>query len=317
MKKKNMQTEEHTTHEEVNSHEEMEAVHTDTTSHNEAAAVSHGEEHHEETGHVAHEISLAPEPVFNIGSFTVTNSLINSWAVVILLVVFGVLISKKISKIPKGIQNLFEMIIEGALGVMDSVTGSREKSMKFFPLVFTLFLFILINNWLGIFPGIGSIGYTAMHNGHETFIPYFRGATADVNTTLALALLAVIGSNIFGFVAVGFWKYFNKFVKVNDIIEIPKKIFKDPTVIVINPIKFFVGLIEIISEIAKVASLSFRLFGNVFAGEVLLMSIAAIFAFVLPIPFMFLEILVGMIQALIFSMLTLVYLSVATTAEEH
>lgn len=310
-----MQTEEHTINEGVNG-VETESVHAGTTSQNEAAAVSH-EDNREETGHVAHEISLAPEPVFKVGNFTITNSLINSWAVVILLIIFGVCISKKISKVPKGIQNMFEMIVEAALGVMDSVTGSREKSMKFFPLVFTLFLFILINNWLGIFPGIGSIGYTAMHNGHETFIPYFRGATADVNTTLALALLAVIGSNILGFVAVGFWKYFNKFIKVNDIIDIPKKILKDPTIIVVNPIKFFVGLIEIVSEIAKVASLSFRLFGNVFAGEVLLMSIAAIFAFVLPIPFMFLEILVGMIQALIFSMLTLVYLSVATTAEEH
>jgi F-type H+-transporting ATPase subunit a len=289
----------------------------DAPAHEEAAAVSHGEEQNGEAGHVAHEISLAPEPVFQLGNFAVTNSLINSWAAVILLIIFGVILGKKISKIPRGIQNLFEMIVEAVLNVMDSVTGSREKSMKFFPLVFTLFIFILINNWLGILPGIGSIGYTAMHNGHEMFVPYFRGATADVNTTLALALLAVIGSNIIGFVVVGFWKYFNKFVKINDLIAIPKKILKDPTVIVVNPIKFFVGLIEIISEIAKVASLSFRLFGNIFAGEVLLMSIGAIFAFILPVPFMFLEVLVGIIQALIFSMLTLVYLSVATTAEEH
>jgi len=303
--------------EETNASETTGAAHEETTSQHEAAAVSDNEENHEETGHVAHEISLAPEPVFKVGNFAITNSLVNSWAVVLLLIIFGVVISRKISKIPKGLQNLFEMVIEAGLGVMDSVTGSREKSMKFFPFVFTLFIFILINNWLGMFPGIGSIGYTAMHGGHETFVPYFRGATADVNTTLALALLAVIGSNILGFVVVGFWKYFNKFIKVNDLVDIPKKIFKDPTIIVVNPIKFFVGLIEIVSEIAKVASLSFRLFGNVFAGEVLLMSIAAIFAFVLPVPFMFLEILVGVIQALIFSMLTLVYLSVATTAEEH
>jgi F-type H+-transporting ATPase subunit a len=313
-----MHAEENITHEatDTSAHEAGAVEHAETATPRGAGNASEGSGH-EETGHVAHEISLAPEPVFEIGNFSVTNSLINSWAVVILLIVVGVVIGRNISKIPKGIQNFFEMIIEAALGVMDSVTGSREKSMKFFPLVFTLFIFILINNWLGIFPGIGSIGYTAMHHGHETFIPYFRGATADVNTTLALALLAVIGSNILGFVAVGFWKYLNKFVKINDLVEIPKKFFKDPTIIVVNPIKFFVGLIEIVSEIAKVASLSFRLFGNIFAGEVLLMSIAAIFAYVLPIPFMFLEILVGMIQALIFSMLTLVYLTVATTAEEH
>ena len=313
-----MQTEEHTIHEVTDTHAENAGVqNNDLTTAPEAAEVLHGQEEHSETGHVAHEISLAPEPVFKIGNFTVTNSLINSWAVVILLIIFGIVLSRKITKIPRGIQNAFEMIIEAALNVMDSVTGSRERSRQFFPLVFTLFIFILINNWLGIFPGIGSVGYTAMHHGHETFVPYFRGATADINTTLALALLAVIGSNVLGFIVVGFWRYFNKFVNVNEILEIPKKIFKDPTVIIINPIKFFVGLIEIVSEIAKVASLSFRLFGNVFAGEVLLMSIAAIFAFILPVPFMFLEILVGVIQALIFSMLTLVYLTVATTAEAH
>jgi F-type H+-transporting ATPase subunit a len=99
--------------------------------------------------------------------------------------------------------------------------------------------------------------------------------------------------------------------------EIPKKIFKDPTVIIVNPIKAFVGLIEIIGEVAKVASLSFRLFGNVFAGEVLLASMSAILAWGLPIPFMFLEVLVGLIQALIFAMLILAYLTINTTAEEH
>ena len=100
-------------------------------------------------------------------------------------------------------------------------------------------------------------------------------------------------------------------------LEIPKKIVKDPTILLVNPIKAFVGVIEIISELAKVASLSFRLFGNVFAGEVLLAAMSAILAFGVPIPFMFLEIIVGLIQALIFAMLILTYLTVATTAEEH
>ena len=271
----------------------------------------------QESGHFKHEISLAPEPVFHVAGFSVTNSLLNSWLTVIILVICGVVLFKKIKQVPKGMQNVFEMIIEAAFGVMDSVTGSREKSTKFFPLVFTLFIFILINNWLGILPGVGSIGYVAPQDGHGVFVPFLRGATADLNTTLSLALLAVVGSNLLGFVTVGVWKYFNKFINVNELINIPRKVFKDPSVLIVNPIKFFVGLIEIISEIAKVASLSFRLFGNVFAGEVLLASIAVIFAWVLPVPFMFLEILVGLIQALIFSMLTLVYLSVATTAEEH
>ena len=99
--------------------------------------------------------------------------------------------------------------------------------------------------------------------------------------------------------------------------DIPRNIIKEPTVVLINPINFFVGLVEIISEIAKVASLSFRLFGNVFAGEVLIASISAMFAFGVPLPFMFLEIIVGIIQALIFAVLTLVYFTIASTEHEH
>ncbi|HCC73279.1 MAG TPA: ATP synthase F0 subunit A, partial [Candidatus Komeilibacteria bacterium] len=133
----------------------------------------------------------------------------------------------------------------------------------------------------------------------------------------ALALFAVLASNIFGFITVGLWKYFNKFVNVRAFLEIPRQIKKDPAIIFVNPIKAFVGLIEIVGEVAKVASLSFRLFGNVFAGEVLLSAMAVIFAFVLPIPFIFLEVIVGIIQALIFAMLTLVYFTIAGTAEEH
>ena len=109
----------------------------------------------------------------------------------------------------------------------------------------------------------------------------------------------------------------NKFINFKALIEIPKKVFKDPTILIVNPIKIFVGFIEIISELAKVASLSFRLFGNVFAGEVLLASMSAILAFGLPLPFLFLEILVGLIQALIFAMLILTYLTINTTKEEH
>ncbi len=203
------------------------------------------------------------------------------------------------------------------LNLADSVTGSREKSLKFFPICFALFIFIFLNNWLGILPGVGSIGFYAMEEGHKVFVPFFRGGTADLNTTLALALFSVIGANVAGMIMVGWWKHINKFVNLKAFIEIPKKIRQDFTVILVNPIKAFVGIVEIIGEVAKVASLSFRLFGNIFAGEVLLASMAALFAFFVPIPFMFLEIIVGLIQAVIFSVLTLVYLTIATTAEEH
>jgi F-type H+-transporting ATPase subunit a len=264
-----------------------------------------------------HKPTLFAEPVFNFGQFTVTNSLLNSWLVVLIIVVFSLVLRTKLKKIPQGLQNVFEMIVERALDLADSVTGDRQKTENFFPIVFSLFVFILLNNWLGLLPGIGSIGYYALEEGHKVFVPFFRGGTADLNTTLALALFSVIGSNIIGMIMVGAWTYLNKFINIKAFLEIPKKIIKEPTVILVNPIKAFVGLVEIIGEIAKVASLSFRLFGNIFAGEVLLASMAALFAFLVPIPFMFLELIVGIIQALIFAVLTLVYMTIATTVEEH
>lgn len=266
---------------------------------------------------VSHEITLFAEPIFHFQNFTVTNSLLNSWVVVLILCVIAWFLKKGLKMVPTGVQNFFEIIVNGALNMADSVTGSRAKTLRIFPIAFCVFLFVLLNNWLGLLPGIGSIGFIEEEAGHAAFVPLFRGATADLNTTLALALVAVIGSNLFGVIAVGFWKYFNKFVNIHSFMEIPKKIGHDITIVIVNPIKFFVGIIEIIGEVAKVASLSFRLFGNVFAGEVLLSAMAVIFAFVLPIPFMFLEVIVGVVQAVIFAMLTLVYFSIASTADEH
>ena len=268
-----------------------------------------------ETAEVSHEVTLFSEPVFHIGSFTVTNSLLNSWLAVFLIAIIAVLIGRSIRRVPRGLQNFAEFVVEGALKLADSVTNDRQKTLKIFPVVFSMFLFILVNNWLGLIPGVGSIGFIESADGHSVFVPLFRGATADLNTTLALALFTVVASNIFGIVSVGAWNYFNKFVNLKALGQIPSKITKEPTIALVSPITFFVGLIEIIGEIAKVASLSFRLFGNIFAGEVLLTSIAVIFAFGLPIPFMFLEIIVGIVQALIFAILTLVYFTIA--AESH
>lgn len=263
------------------------------------------------------ENTLFAESVFHLGKFSVTNSLINSWLVVLMIVVISLSLRKKIKAVPRGFQNALEMAVEWFLTIFDSVTGDRRKSLKFFPLVFSFFIFILLSNWLGLLPGVGSIGQVAAEGGHKVFIPFFRGGTADLNTTLALAIIGVVASHIFGVMAVGAWHYLNKFINFKAFLEIPGKIKKDPSVLVVNPIKAFVGLIEIIGEAAKVASLSFRLFGNIFAGEVLLASMAAILAFGLPIPFMFLEVIVGLIQALIFSMLILAYLTMNTSAEEH
>jgi F-type H+-transporting ATPase subunit a len=269
-----------------------------------------------ETG-IIHENTLFAEPIAHIGNFAITNSLMTSGVALIIIVTLSILVGRSIKKVPTGLQNALEMIIEGFLGIFDGVTGSRKKSLEFAPLVLAFFFFILINNWMGLLPGVGSIGQIIQTSEGKMFIPYLRGATADLNTTLALATLGVVLSHILGVIAVGWWKYLNKFINIKAFLEIPGKIMKDPTILLINPIKAFVGIIEIIGELAKIASLSFRLFGNVFAGEVLLASMSAILAYGIPIPFLFLEVLVGLIQALIFAMLILTYMTINTTAEEH
>lgn len=260
-----------------------------------------------------HEVTIYAEPVFSIGNFNVTNSLINSWLTVIVIFLIAIFIRFNIKKIPGKFQIFFEVILDGALKLCDQITHSRKITEKIFPLVFTIFMFVLVNNWLGILPFVGSIGfYEEIETGAKVFVPLFRGGTADINTTLALSLMAVIGSNIFGVFSIGLWKTINKYVKLNELGSIFTKIRKEPSVLFLAPISFFVGLIELIGEMAKVASLSFRLFGNIFAGEVLLSSMAAIFSFVLPTPFLFLEVFVGLIQALIFSLLSAVYFTIAS-----
>ena len=266
---------------------------------------------------ISHEITLFAEPVFHYKDFPITNALLTSWITVIVIIVLSFIIRFKLKEIPRGIQNFFEVIIEGALSLCDQVTNDRALSVKIFPIAISVFFFILVNNWFGILP-LGGFGLIEKGEHGLAFIPFLRGGTADINTTIALAVMAVLGANIFGIFSIGIWKTFNKYVNLKVIGEIGKKIRKDPTVIIVAPITFFVGLIEIIGEFAKIASLSFRLFGNVFAGEVLLVSMAALVGYIVPIPFLFLEILVGVIQALIFSILLVVYFTIASTDhDEH
>jgi len=270
-----------------------------------------------QTHSIQHENTLFAEPVLKIGGFTVTNSFVNSLFAVLILVLFFILAGKKVKKIPRGLQNFMEMILEGALEFTDSITSDRKKTEKILPIVLALFLFILINNWLGLLPLVGTMGKVEAHEGHNLLIPFLRGGTADLNTTLALAIFAVISSHVMGIITVGAWNHLNKFINLKAFLEIPRKIAKDKTVLFVNPIKAFVGLIEIIGEVAKIASLSLRLFGNIFAGEVLLGAMMTLAAFLVPIPFYFLEILVGIVQAAVFAILALVFLSMAMSQEEH
>lgn len=270
----------------------------------------------QETEQVSHEVTLFAEPIYHVGNFPITNALATSWVVVAIIILLSVALRKSMREIPGKIQNIFELVTDGALGLCDQVTNDRKLSMKIFPIAISVFFFILINNWLGITP-LGGFGLIETGEHGKVFIPFLRGGTADINTTLALAVMAVLGANVFGVVSIGTWKTLNKYVNLKALGQIFTKIRKDPTVIIVAPITFFVGLIEIAGEFAKVASLSFRLFGNILAGEVLLASIAALAPYAAPIPFLFLEILVGVIQALIFSILLVVYFTIGASDHDH
>jgi F-type H+-transporting ATPase subunit a len=230
-------------------------------------------------------ISLRAETLFNIGAFPVTNALLLSTLVFALLIVLGFILRAKLKVVPGMMQNVVEFVVESALGIMDNVLGDRRQSEKYFPLVFTVFLFILFSNWLGLLPGIGSI----IVNQPGGVVPLLRSPASDLNFTLALALIAITFVNVVSVAATGFWSRFSVFFN-----------FK-------SPIDFFVGILELVSEFAKIISLAFRLFGNVFAGEVLLAIMAFLVPYLIPVPFMFLEIFVGAIQAFIFGMLTTVF----------
>ncbi|MBI2476802.1 F0F1 ATP synthase subunit A [Candidatus Uhrbacteria bacterium] len=251
---------------------------------------------------------LSAEPLFMIGSFPVTNTMVNAWIAVVFFVVLAMVLARKRALVPHGIQNFVEWVFEVGLQFAQQVTGSEKLARRFFPLAMTIFLFVLFSNWLGLLPGTGSIGIYQLHAGEVELIPLLRPASSDLNLTLAMAAFSILLTHLFGVIAIGVWKHANKFLNVRGIVAA----FRHGLMaVVIACIEFLVGLIELVGEVAKMLSLSLRLFGNVFAGEVLLTVLAGILAFGLPVPFLFLELLVGIIQATVFAVLVLAFASVA------
>ncbi|OGG26808.1 ATP synthase F0 subunit A [Candidatus Gottesmanbacteria bacterium RIFCSPLOWO2_01_FULL_39_12b] len=246
-------------------------------------------------------ISLSAEKIGSLFGIPITNSILMTWMTMLFLTVFSLMAVAKISLVPSNIQSMAEVIIDGLYNIFKSVVGEHYIK-SFFPLLATIFLFIAVANWGGLLPGVGTIGFhreviTEVVEAKSEFIPLFRGATADLNTTLALAIIAVLSIQYFGVRSLG-GGYFKKFFNFSD------------------PIMFGVGLLEIVSEISRVISFAFRLFGNIFAGEVLLTVIAFLMPLIAPLPFLGLELFVGFIQALVFSMLTAVFLNMATVSHD-
>lgn len=242
--------------------------------------------------------SFAPETIATIGSMPITNTLINTLMVDAFLIGIALTLKNNIKKIPGTLQSIFEMIVKNLHEMTYNIAGKNTSII--FPFFATFFIFILISNWSGLLPGVGSIGFyetTSEAHGEsheEHFVPLIRATTSDLNTTLALALISVAITHFYAIRSTGLSMYLSRYFSF-------------------NPILLFVGILEIVSELIKVISLSFRLFGNVFAGEVMLHTIYSLFAFILPVVFTSLEIIVGLVQALVFSMLTMVFMSILMT----
>lgn len=237
-------------------------------------------------------VSLAPEPIFHVGFFGVTNTLLDILLIDGVIIAICVILAKKMKMFPGAFQNAIEYVIEVFYNLTESI--AQERTAKIFPYFMSFFLFILLINWSGLIPGFGTIGFFEHAQGKKELVPFLRSSSSDLNFTLGLSLVSLVATHTLSLRTIGIKDYLSRYFSF-------------------NPVYLFVGILEIISEITKVISLSFRLFGNIFAGEVVLAAVASMFAFLFPLPFMALEIIVGLVQALVFSMLTMAFMAILTT----
>ncbi len=256
-------------------------------------------------GSEPHGVASAAAPLFHLGPLPVTNSMVTSWIVALALVIIVRLAIRKPQLVPSRSQAVVENLVQGILDLTSPIVGSKVAKHTF-PLLVALFTYILIQNWSGLFPGVGTIYF----RGHELVRP----GNADLNGTIALAIVSIVG-----------WFYFiMRFAGPSAVL---KDIFgnkadkKEVPALIYYPlflVFFAVGLIEVISIAFRPISLSFRLFGNVFGGENLLHSMSAITPWLLPVPFYFLELLIGFVQALVFTLLVSVYIGlICNHGDDH
>jgi F-type H+-transporting ATPase subunit a len=230
-------------------------------------------------------VALAPETLGHFLGLPITNTLITTWITIILMVIVAVAVGRKVALIPGRLQSALEALFEFVLDQMENILESREMARKFFPFIVTIFLFIAVANTLHFVPGIGSIQYDHM--------PLLRSVNTDLNATLAITIIAFFVIEITGMVTIGFFRYAGKFINFKSVLG------------------FVVGLIELMSEMIRLVSFSFRLFGNIFAGEVLIAVVTYFVPYALPVPLMAFEVFVGIVQALIFALLTLLFIRMA------
>ncbi len=236
-------------------------------------------------------VSLKAEVLGHFLGLPITNSLIMTWLVMALLIGFAFFFGRSLTLIPGKLQAAVEWLFEGAYGYVVETFESEELAKKFFPLIATIFLFVLVGNELEFLPGVGSIGF---FHGTE-FEPLLRAPAADLNFTLALAFISFFTIEITGLAVLGALKYSGRFVNFS------------------SPVNFAVGIIEIVSNLGRRVSFSFRLFGNIFAGEVMILVAGYFLPYLLPAPLIGFEMFIGAIQALVFAMLTMFFIKLSVT----
>lgn len=240
-------------------------------------------------------IALAAERIFQVWGVPITNTLLTAWIVIGVLALVAFLIGHNPKLIPGRIQNVFEMLFEFVFAYMETTLGNRDLARRFFPLIMTIFLFIFAANIFEFLPFVEALRVSV----HGESVPLLRSVNTDLNVTLALALIAYFVIEVTGIVVLGFFRYGSKFVNLKG-----------------GLLGFGIGLIEFISNLARLISFSFRLFGNIFAGGILIAVAVAFIPVVLPVPLMLFELFVALVQAAIFALLTLAFIKIAIT-EAH
>jgi len=253
-----------------------------------------------------------PAPVlFHISGLPVTNSMLATWLTVIVLILICYFATRRMKLVPGKFQAAFEFLLGWIYDLCKSIAG-EENGRRFFPFIATIFLFVAFNAWLSLIPGFGSILF-----GHHELI---RGANTDVNTPLAIALISFVFVEYYGLKTLGI-RYLRKFINTRAFFGSVGQIFRGKAKAGLSGlfsgfVDIFVGVLETLSEFIRIVSFTFRLFGNMTAGEILLLISAFLIPWILALPFYGLEMLVGFVQALIFAGLTLVFVTMAVSPHE-
>jgi len=270
-------------------------------------------------------VVLPSEAMFHVGDFKITNTLISSWITILSLCLVFFLATRKMKVIPGRLQSFAEVVVDGIYNAIEGVAGAKHVR-TFFPLVTTIFLYVVTNALLALIPLWGTWGpiehITEGTHTATVIVPFLRAANTDVNLTLSIALISFLFIEYLGFSKIGPLKYIDSFFQFSELGKAFGELFKGNGKAFISGLAFgfiniYVGLLEILSHFIRIISFTFRLFGNMTAGEILLGVMTFLVAFIAPVPFYGLETLVGFLQAMIFAGLTLVFGVMAVTSHHE